>query len=367
MANIKLWRTGISGLKLGNHNVWKIFKGGAQIWPVSVNPTIEFVDWDTEINVWETWTLRFRYTNATRFSVNGNPSIVNVTNTSSDEEYCYITYEWVGAWQANIQCVAWNWNNLSDARVLVTVVGEQPTNPVGYLQWPCPEWFHVPTQDEFTNLKNVLNDLWITSYGDIQSELRLPLAWYRSNKDASIVEQWVSWRYWTSTPKSWVAYFNNAYYFLFQEWEAKFGNARVKRGYSIRAFANEPVIPAGANWISTHAWIYWNFSDWLYSISSDGENWITIADKNVWASSARGVDQYDQEHCWTYFQWWNDYWFAFSWELEFVEAISVDASEFWPSNHFYGWTFYTATWSSNDNWSIPSNEDLRWFVSYSNA
>lgn len=75
-----------------------------------VYPTLEFVDWDTGINIWETWTLRFRYTNATSFSCEDDPSIANVTGISSDEEYCYITYEGVSSWSPEIRCIAWNWN-----------------------------------------------------------------------------------------------------------------------------------------------------------------------------------------------------------------------------------------------------------------
>ena len=91
-----------------------------------VYPTIEFVDWDTEIAVGETWTLRFRYTNATSFSCEDDPFIANVTHISSDEEYCYITYEWVSDWQAGIHCIAWNWNVNISASVRVTVIWEQP-------------------------------------------------------------------------------------------------------------------------------------------------------------------------------------------------------------------------------------------------
>lgn len=94
-----------------------------------VYPTIEFVDWDTEINVWETWTLRFRYTNATSFSSEDDPFIANVTNISSDGEYCYITYEWVSDWVCHISAIAWNWDINISAWVQVTVVWA-PLEPV---------------------------------------------------------------------------------------------------------------------------------------------------------------------------------------------------------------------------------------------
>lgn len=104
-------------------DIWRCWgKASQPVWP-----TIEFVDWDIEINVWEIWTLRFRYTNAASFSGDADyPPVANVTNISSDEEYCYVTYEWVSGWACYITATAWNGDINTTAWAQVNVIGPTP-------------------------------------------------------------------------------------------------------------------------------------------------------------------------------------------------------------------------------------------------
>ena len=55
---------------------------------------------------------------------------------------------------------------------------------------------------------------------------------------------------------------------------------------------------------------YHNPDLWLISISTDWENWITISDKNVWATVA---DPEDTDSYWDIFQYWNIHHFAWDW------------------------------------------------------
>jgi len=50
----------------------------------------------------------------------------------------------------------------------------------------------------------------------------------------------------------------------------------------------------------TTAWIYRNETEGLISLSSDGSNWLTIADKNLWATTAWTTS----ESYWNYYCWW---------------------------------------------------------------
>ena len=114
------WTTTIT---LEDWDTWETYDTCEVTVEAPVYPTIEFVDWDTNINVWETWTLRFRYTNATSFSDDVDyPLIADVTHISSDGEYCYITYEWASDWVCHISAIAWNWDINISAWVQVTVV-----------------------------------------------------------------------------------------------------------------------------------------------------------------------------------------------------------------------------------------------------
>ena len=91
-------------------------------------------------------------------------------------------------------------------------------------------------------------------------------------------------------------------------------------------------------------WIYHKSDLWLISLSSDWSNWITIADKNLWAVN---VNDYGN-----FFQWGNNYWFWLSspWQHNWT----VDTTGYWPWNYYSSSTFLT--W--NRDWSNPSNANL---------
>ena len=55
-------------------------------------------------------------------------------------------------------------------------------------------------------------------------------------------------------------------------------------------------------------WIYYNENLWLISYSVDWQNWITIADKNLWATQVYNYwDVMTEANCWKFYQWWNNY------------------------------------------------------------
>lgn len=85
----------------------------------------------------------------------------------------------------------------------------------------------------------------------------------------------------------------------------------------------------------TSAWAYHNPDLWLISISADWENWITISDKNVWATAA---DPENTDSYWDIFQYWNIYHFAWEWS---------------------GWTVTTEA-------QIPDLTGYEWWNLYSN-
>lgn len=57
-------------------------------------------------------------------------------------------------------------------------------------------------------------------------------------------------------------------------------------------------------------WIYHNPTRGIISLSANWTDWITIADKNDWASSVSNYwDTRDTDKVWLFFQWGNSYWF----------------------------------------------------------
>lgn len=103
---------------------------------------------------------------------------------------------------------------------------------------------------------------------------------------------------------------------------------------------------------SVWAWIYHNATLWLISYSLNGENWITIADKDLWASAVYGQ--------WNLYQWGNNHWFPTSWFTTSSTKVA-DVSNYWPWNYYESSTFIT--WGAwYDNWFNTMNSNLRWWV-----
>ena len=106
------------------------------------------------------------------------------------------------------------------------------------------------------------------------------------------------------------------------------------------------------------AWIYHNATLWLISLSSDWENWITIADKNLWATS---TDTSSTDSYWYYYQWGNNYWFPTTWSVT-TSSSQVNVSTYWPNNYYSSSTFITSdTWDSSNNanlWGDTTNTSV---------
>lgn len=99
----------------------------------------------------------------------------------------------------------------------------------------------------------------------------------------------------------------------------------------------------------TTAWIYHNSDLWLISLSSDWNTWLTIADKNLGATS---TDVSSSASYWNYYQRWNCYGFPNTWDVT-VSYSTVNASTYWPTNPYSSSTFILS-----ENWESSNNNDL---------
>lgn len=102
-------------------------------------------------------------------------------------------------------------------------------------------------------------------------------------------------------------------------------------------------------------WIYHNSSLWLISISINGTNWVTIKDKNLWATSVYNPwDTLSQANCWYFYQWGNNHWFPYGgWWTEVTQT--VDASAYWPWNYYSSSNRIISNW-----WDYSLNRNLWW-------
>ena len=234
------------------------------------------------------------------------------------------------------------------------------------MQWPAPDGFHVPLNTEWQTVYDIWTALggWSSDWTNLWIALKLPFAGLRNYSSAGIIGQGTFGNYWSSSH-----YNTNYAYLLF------FGSTALNPqnysyrayGFSVRCFKDSPTTPTSSwtklYWTSIEAgWIFWSSADWLISLSSDGSNWLTIADKNLWATTVwNNWDTLSQTNCGYYYQRWNNYGFPRTWSVA-TSSTQVDANNYWPWNYYSSSTFITSdaepyTWDSSDN------ENLWWWVS----
>ena len=233
------------------------------------------------------------------------------------------------------------------------------------MQWPCNDGFHVPLKSEWEWVISIWNALWLwsTAWTNFSTYLKLPFTWFRAYNSTNLTNQWAYWYYRSSEQRS---SDNRAYWlFVWPSWADSIVIWSFYKGWGscIRSFKNTFVVPT--SWWTVIAWtlgswgIFWNQSEWLISITSDWSTGYTIKDKNEWATTVwNSWDTLSQNNCWYYYQWGNNYWFAFTWTISDTSTTKIDASTYWP------WNYYSSNiWIKQDEWDLSNNDNLRWWVS----
>ena len=226
------------------------------------------------------------------------------------------------------------------------------------MRGPCPKEFHVPLRSEWATLIQTWITLWAwtsTWWADFAAKLKLPLAGMRYGWNSNPSSQWDIGYYYAADAN---ADNNEAYYLEFASDYIATAWIPKASWLSIRAFRNFPVTPNNS-WTTIYQWtglagIFHSAALGLISISADGENWITIMDKNLWASET--YDSWDsliEDTCWKYYQWGNNYWFVFLWTVN-VTTIKVDTANYWPWHYYADYKFVESSW----DWSVSPNNNL---------
>lgn len=113
------------------------------------------------------------------------------------------------------------------------------------------------------------------------------------------------------------------------------------------------------------AGVYRNQQQWLISASSDGTTWLTMADKNLWASVVYNEgDTMSDANCWLYYQRWNNYWFG--WGTISIYNSQVNTTWYSRQNPYSSSEFRYWTNPTRPDWSNPSNPELRWSTTGTN-
>lgn len=228
------------------------------------------------------------------------------------------------------------------------------------MQWPSPSWFHVPTKSEWEWLISAMSSLWI---GDNKSYyknyLHIPEAWFRDN---GWTRNTGNMMYWTCTP-SWTY----EAYIWYQPWYSIGSTLTRSRTYwyPIRSFKDEFVVP-DSNWTVLYwtlwwAWIFYNQTEWIISITTNWTTWYTIADKNLWATTVyNNWDWLSLDNMWWVFQRGNNNCFISDYyTYPTRSSTAVDTTWYWPWN-YYSWDTYI---TSGNDWSSVQNDNLWGWVS----
>lgn len=152
-------------------------------------------------NLWSTisWLWNQSYWYNYQFGRNSSYEEWTWTNWSSSYSYDWKQPGWTNAWSAN------NWWISEFEKNTATYINQNTTDQIK-MQWPCAEWYHVPTQAEWA---------WIISAGwwsgddwsSMQLALKLPFADNRLRLNWNIIDRGDSSGYYWSSSPNWAGWY----------------------------------------------------------------------------------------------------------------------------------------------------------------
>ena len=266
----------------------------------------------------------------------------------------YFSDGWGDVWDATTTIYAWE-NVISEI-----YVWERKDNYKA-MQWPCPNGFHISLYDDWSWVRDIMDSLSLSPWDSWRINLHLPFAGKRQYSNAWIYWQGTIGYYWNEIG----LYSGQARYLYLNSWSIVNDSTYRADAQSIRWFKDSYVEPTsswtviqGSLW---SAWIFWNQSEWLISITAWYWRWYTMMDKNLWATTVyNDWDTLTQANMWNLYQWWNNYGFASTWTISNTSSTQVNASTYWPWNYYNSGTFIMPSASPHD-WSSVRNDDLRWW------
>jgi len=221
------------------------------------------------------------------------PQFIQAANSYGDYRSGLTNYNETGAIQHSLWWGSWDNDNIEGIVKWYDTVNHVATN-VTWRQWPCPEWYHVPSAWEWQELMM----LWCNANSDICSwnviqtptryngecnwanylssngiwtafsnDLKLPLAGYRDYYDGDVYGQGYT-TYWSSSPRggsnpesAWRLYFGPGYV------DPSYDGGLRAYGQSVRCFKDSYVkLPKTLN---------------LFFISEDVEVWTWEVTENM--------------------------------------------------------------------------------------
>ena len=216
-----------------------------------------------------------------------------------------------------------------------------------YVTWPCDDWYHIPTVNEIKALKD--SDIYF-------NDLLLPKSWFIDSalvEDRWIINPTIAADYWTVSPiwehsYSYSDHYNSIY----------ISESNRSTWCTIRPFANDAVEPDETRTVLKENKVWHNENDWLITVLTKYGYYITMADKNLGATTVWNPgDQLSSTNRWHYFQRGNNYWFS----ADTKANISFDKVETGIYDYLTPYESSTFIWVENRwDWSTTTNNNLWW-------
>lgn len=230
---------------------------------------------------------------------------------------------------------------------------------ISLMRWPCPEWFHIPTYTEIQNLHSIMSSLWHSSWMSYRDVVKFPVMWYIDYSTANITNRVYNAYYRTSCQSTNLMEYSATLMIDARNATASPNVSRQKwYWHPIRPFKDKYVEPDNTwtvlAWTLWWGWIFWNEALWLMSATNWTNRYVTLSDKNLWATQVYVArDWMTADNMWNYYQRWNDYWFSPMNSPTKTSTTKVDASTYWPKNHYSSDTFITSQeWDESQNWNL---------------
>ena len=221
-------------------------------------------------------------------------------------------------------------------------------------QWPCPEWYYIPSTKDWSNIKTIRWSTTLTggNWKQFSSDFLMPFAWYR-NRDTSVYTVGTYGYYWSSSPEESYSV-NNVWFLKIIASNITLENSSYRSyGHSVRCFKNTPngkTLTLHANW---GTWVVvgvlsWWVAEWKVMVN-------TLGKPSFWEN--------------TFMWWYTSSWFQVDTKVSTWDIIDADAHLYakWDCGDWYIRNLegacvasYTITYDATINWGIveTSSEEI---------
>ena len=314
-------------------------------------------------------------------------------NPYSNSEFVVWNWNWSADWNSNLRW--WEWDSEKNKRWLGVNYESR--------QWPCPDWYHVPSAWEITraldiwtkslNIKSSKNIQWLSSIAwkryvyELWNHFNIPFAG-RLNINGELVWVWKFGYLWLSSPSDEYA----SLLYINTNGVVKVLDYFRGDGYPVRCFKNTIDTPASPD---DREW-----EDITICDKDDNTDCITMMDRNLWASEVLEMqtcaepvkyhcdaiqdkydsyddcvkDGYSQEEC----LWWEYYWEFKSQKDcdsandklydEYKKCLEENKDNSWSYGYHYQWwnNYWFAScleeWCSTFPWWEKTSKTQIWDI-----